>query len=59
MHIDIDYRKTEYEKCILCGKVTYVKVTLSIEERKYYIEGIGQLCKKCYMIIDRKNVVNQ
>jgi hypothetical protein len=36
------------EKCILCGKETNEEMTTDINFRIYYVEGSGQLCKKCY-----------
>ena len=39
------------EKCVSCNGLTpYTKLT-SIYKREYYIEGGGQLCKKCYVKI--------
>ena len=39
------------EKCVSCNGLTpYTKLT-SIYKREYYIEGGGQLCKKCYLKI--------
>lgn len=40
--------KSEYEQCILCKKKTTDLKQENITERKYYIEGAGQLCKTCY-----------
>jgi hypothetical protein len=38
----------EKEKCVVCGDHTpYVKQD-GIDDRKYYIDGAGQLCKKCH-----------
>ena len=36
------------EKCILCGDDTGVMVELPVDARKYYINGVGQLCEECY-----------
>ena len=36
------------EKCVLCGKQLEVLTTTPIQERQFYIEGSGQLCKECY-----------
>ncbi len=38
----------ESEKCVLCGKKTKIKSSQNIENRDYYVKGIGQLCKECY-----------
>jgi len=37
-----------YEKCVLCGKKTDVKVNEKIDRREHYVTGVGQLCKECY-----------
>ena len=44
-----DKRLEKYEKCVICKKRTDVLKTTPIEERDYYVEGVGQLCKKCYL----------
>ena len=38
----------EYEKCVLCGKKTDVKVSKKVDTRKHYVTGVGQLCEKCH-----------
>jgi len=38
----------EYEKCVLCGKKTDVKVSEKIDRREHYVTGVGQLCKECH-----------
>jgi len=37
-----------FETCILCGEITDVLVDSHIDYRVGYIEGAGQLCRKCY-----------
>jgi NADH:ubiquinone oxidoreductase subunit E len=37
-----------YEKCVLCGKKTAVKVSEKIDRREHYVTGVGQLCKECH-----------
>lgn len=39
----------EYEICIMCHCETDIKKNTPVDQRKYYIEGFGQLCKKCYL----------
>ena len=53
-HILIKFPKTtdEYERCVLCNEVTDVKRRLPIDARKYYIDGIGQLCRQCFLKIN-------
>lgn len=36
------------ERCVMCGRFTPYKRSTPISDRKYYIEGAGQLCKRCY-----------
>ena len=47
---DFDY-PDEIERCVLCGKETGYMRSERIELRQYYIEGAGQLCKKCFMAL--------
>lgn len=39
------------EICVICGKETEYTFDTHIQERKYYVEGVGQLCKRCYYLI--------
>lgn len=47
-----DFEVVQYEKCISCDVQTDVPRKLDINFRNYYIEGAGQLCKKCFESID-------
>lgn len=38
----------EYEKCVLCGKKTDIKISEKIDKREHYITGVGQLCEECH-----------
>ena len=57
-HIQISFTKTSdnYETCVLCGDITEVKQRMPIDARKYYIDGIGQLCSKCYLDLNESNM---
>jgi hypothetical protein len=44
-------RDPEKEYCIICGEETPYKKSDHILMRKYYEEGVGQLCKRCYFLI--------
>ena len=44
--------KEEY--CILCHKGTGVDFYTDIKERKYFVNGCGQLCADCYNEIYRR-----
>jgi hypothetical protein len=37
-----------YEDCVLCGIETEYMIDDNIDERECYVEGSGQLCKKCW-----------
>lgn len=39
----------QMERCVLCGAPTDVPVMQSVNERKCYVPGAGQLCRKCCM----------
>ena len=39
--------ESEKEVCVICGALTDVPKTRGLEFRKYYIEGVGQLCRMC------------
>jgi len=55
MRIDKSRAEPQYsngkEYCILCGNITETAKEKPISEREYYIEGAGQLCRKCYQEI--------
>ena len=36
------------EKCVICGVGTPYDRETHIDQRLYYVEGCGQLCKNCY-----------
>ena len=38
----------ENENCVSCGEQTPYPVSENINNRDFYIEGAGQLCKDCY-----------
>tara|TARA_Y100001963_G_scaffold158521_1_gene258482 strand:+ start:404 stop:577 length:174 start_codon:yes stop_codon:yes gene_type:complete len=42
------------EECVKCGKDTPYDIDTPISERKYYIEGAGQLCNICHKDIYSK-----
>lgn len=37
----------EYERCVICGSLTSVPVSMPIDWRENYEIGFGQLCCKC------------
>ena len=42
------------EKCVICGKETYIPANLDISSRQHYIPGSGQLCEDCYNELFKK-----
>ena len=52
----MDNSEIKKEKCVNCGAETDVPVYQHIDQRKYYIEGAGQLCVKCYREIYEKPI---
>lgn len=36
------------EQCVLCGRLTETAKEQPVYKREHYIEGAGQLCRKCY-----------
>ena len=36
------------EKCVLCGQETAYDFKTPITQREFYVEGAGQLCRKCF-----------
>lgn len=40
-------RPSLYERCVLCGAQTDVPLTMPVDCRLHYVEGIGQLCAHC------------
>ena len=39
------------EKCVCCGGDTGVPASMPIELRNFFVEGCGQLCEGCYLLI--------
>ena len=44
-----NFRAKGYEKCVVCRATTDVPTDMPVSERKWYVPGAGQLCKKCCM----------
>lgn len=36
-----------FERCVVCGELTAVPVSMPIELREGYVVGCGQLCNSC------------
>jgi len=50
----IKKKPNELEKCVSCNTLTTVTFNTLIQQRQFYIEGSGQLCKTCYESIYNK-----
>lgn len=37
-----------YDLCVICKNISGVLTNCPIDQRKYYVEGCGQLCEKCW-----------
>lgn len=48
MRENIINHESDKELCALCGIRTRVLKTKDISTRYGYVEGVGQLCNKCY-----------
>lgn len=48
-------KQDEKEECVLCHEPTEYSYDTPIGERQFYIEGCGQVCKKCFNEYIRKN----
>ena len=38
-----------FDCCVCCGTETKEETTKNIHKRYYYVEGSGQLCRKCWV----------
>ena len=41
-------RWEKMDRCVLCWHLTNVPQNTPISQQKYYVQGQGQLCAKCY-----------
>ncbi len=37
----------EFERCVICGALTYIPVSMPIDLRENYHVGCGQICDEC------------
>jgi len=51
--------KRGYEHCVICFKRLRVKKETPIQQRRFYVEGAGQLCEKCFYRIYPKTLHNE
>lgn len=46
-NIKKEFNAEEYERCILCGSLTNIPISMPIDFRENYEIGCGQICDKC------------
>ena len=44
----MDKKSNKLDKCVSCGKETQYDEFEHIDFRYFYVEGVGQLCLKCW-----------
>lgn len=54
----------EFERCILCGAITDVPISMPIDLRENYEVGVGQICDICAGVqhdieINEKNILTE
>ena len=37
----------EFERCVICGKLTYIPISMPVDWREDYEIGLGQICAEC------------
>lgn len=37
-----------YETCVVCKRLTDVKKDKDVNDRLFYVKGVGQLCETCF-----------
>ena len=51
----------EFERCVMCGKLTCVPISMPIDWRENYEIGCGQICAECakkqQKAIERENAL--
>ena len=52
-------QEPDYDVCVVCGAATPYTVDTHIDEREYYIEGLGQLCNYCAYTCPLKSAESQ
>ena len=55
-----DEERRQCEICVVCHRLTDIRVDTPIEKRMHYFEGAGQLCDSCWEQIygKMKNTAN-
>ncbi len=50
----VDSDSGDYENCVICNRKTKVKKATNVDKRRFYIDGVGQLCSECYFNVYSK-----
>lgn len=37
----------EFERCVICGKLTCIPISMPVDWRENYEIGLGQICAEC------------
>ncbi len=37
----------EFERCVICGGLTFIPISMPIKLRENYVVGCGQICAEC------------
>ncbi len=40
----------EFERCVICGKLTCIPISMPVDWRENYEIGLGQICAECAKI---------
>jgi hypothetical protein len=40
----------EFERCVMCGKLTCIPISMPVDWRENYEIGLGQICDECAKI---------
>lgn len=51
-----DFDVNQNEKCIICNVETDVPRSMHVDFRINYIDGAGQLCRKCAVDLNQKTI---
>ena len=46
-NIQADSADEEFERCILCGRLTCIPISMPVDWRENYEPGLGQICAEC------------
>jgi len=42
------FEDSNFESCVVCRCITDIPISTPVNERAFFISGIGQLCQKCW-----------